>query len=162
MAGSRPAVQPERVHQPKDPDFRRKVEESFARQGIMHHLGARLATVEPGHVGIQLPFRPELTQQHGYFHAGSVATVADSAGGYAAFSLFPPDSTVLAVELKVNLLAPADGDLLRARGRVVRSGRTITVCELEAEVRKAGAWTPCMVGLQTNICLPGKPDRPAG
>jgi len=151
-----------KAHVPKDPDFRRKVEESFARQGIMGHLGARLAKVEPGAVDIELPFRRELTQQHGYFHAGAVATAADSAGGYAAFSLFPPDSTVLAVELKVNLLAPADGDLLRAHGRVVRSGRTITVCELGAEVRKAGQWTACMVGLQTNICLPGKPDRPAG
>ena len=149
-------------HEPKDPDFERKVRESFARQGIMGHLGARLERVELGLVEVVLPFRPELAQQHGYFHAGAVATVADSAGGYAAFSLFPPGSTVLAVELKVNLLAPADGDLLRARGRVVRSGRTITVCALEADVRKAGAWTPCMVGLQTNICLPGTSDRPAG
>lgn len=149
-------------HQPKDPDFRRKVEESFARQGIMAHLGARLERVEPGLVEVSLPFRPELTQQHGYFHAGAVATVADSAGGYAAFSLFPPDSTVLAVELKVNLLAPADGERLWARGRVVRSGRTITVCELEADMEKGGVRTSCMVGLQTNICLPGKSDRPVG
>jgi uncharacterized protein (TIGR00369 family) len=148
--------------EPRDPGFEAKVRESFARQGIMAHFGARLERVEPGFVEISLPFKPELTQQHGYFHAGAVATVADSAGGYAAFSLFPPDSTVLAVELKVNLLAPADGERLVARGRVVRSGRTITVCELEAEVEKGGVRTPCMVGLQTNICLPGKPDRPAG
>ena len=148
--------------QPRDPDFEAKVRASFARQGIMGHLGAKLERVQPGLVEISLPFRPELTQQHGYFHAGVVATIADSAGGYAAFSVFPPDSTVLAVELKVNLLAPANGDRLRARGEIVRSGRTITVCELSCDVHKDGAWTPCMVGLQTNICLPGKPDRPAG
>ena len=150
------------TRRPRDPDFARKVTESFDRQGIMHHLGARLERVEPGLVEISLPFRKELTQQHGYFHAGVVATIADSAGGYAAFSLFPPDSTVLAVELKVNLLAPADGQRLWAKGEVVRSGRTITVCNLSCDVEKDGHRSPCMVGLQTNICLPGKPDRPAG
>lgn len=147
---------------PRDPNFAAKVRESFARQGIMAHLGAKLEKVEAGRVEITLPFTKSLTQQHGYFHAGVVATIADSAGGYAAFSLFPPDSTVLAVELKVNLLAPADGERLVATGEVVRSGRTITVCQLSCKVLKQGTWTDCMVGLQTNICLPGKADRPPG
>lgn len=148
--------------QPRDPAFAAKVRESFARQGIMAHLGARLERVEAGLVEISLPYRGELSQQHGYFHAGVVATIADSAGGYAGFSLMPAGSSVLTVEFKVNLMAPADGDRLVARGRVVRSGRTITVCQIEADVEKGGVRTACMLGQQTLMCLPGTPDRPAG
>lgn len=149
--------------QPRDPDFERVVRDSFARQGIMGHLGARLTKVAAGEAGIELPFRPELSQQHGYFHAGVVATVMDSAAGYAGRSLMPAGSAVLSVEFKVNLLAPADGDLLRARGRVLRSGRTLTVCTFDAEVRKGGSWTHCATGVQTLMCLPGKADgRTAG
>lgn len=155
-----PAAPPR--HEPRDPDFAAKVRDSFARQGIMAHLGARLETLEPGLVEIAVPFRPELSQQHGYFHAGVVATVADSSAGYAAFSLMPPGSSVLSIEFKVNLIAPANGRLLRARGRVVRSGRTITVCQMEAEVERDGAWTPCMVGQATMMCLAGTADRPPG
>jgi uncharacterized protein (TIGR00369 family) len=149
-------------HQPRDPGFEAKVRDSFARQGIMAHLGAALAKVEPGLVEITLPYRRELSQQHEYYHAGVVATVADSAAGYAAFSLMPAGSSVLSIEFKVNLLAPAAGQLLRARGRVVRSGRTITVCQMEAEVERDGAWTTCMVGQATMMCLAGTADRPAG
>jgi uncharacterized protein (TIGR00369 family) len=148
--------------QARDPDFEAKVRDSFARQGIMAHLGARLQRVEPGLVEIAVPFRPELSQQHGYFHAGVVATVADSAAGYAAFSLMPVGSSVLSVEFKVNLMAPADGQRLVARGKVVRSGRTLTVCQMEAEVDKDGTRTPCMLGQATMMCLAGTADRPAG
>lgn len=148
--------------QPRDPDFAAKVRDSFARQGIMAHLGARLEKVEPGLVEIALDFRRELSQQHGYFHAGVVATVADSAAGYAAFTLMPAGSSVLSVEFKVNLLAPADGQRLVARGRVVRAGRTLTVCSLEVEVEKAAGRTVCMVGQGTMMCLPGTAGRPAG
>jgi uncharacterized protein (TIGR00369 family) len=148
--------------QPRDPGFEAKVRDSFARQGIMAHLGARLQRVEPGLVEIAVPFRPELSQQHGYFHAGVVATVADSAAGYAAFSLMPAGSSVLSVEFKVNLMAPADGNLLVARGKVVRSGRTLTVCQMEAEVEKDGTRTSCMLGQATMMCLAGTSDRPAG
>jgi uncharacterized protein (TIGR00369 family) len=148
--------------QARDPDFEAKVRDSFARQGIMAHLGARLQRVEPGLVEIAVPFRPELSQQHGYFHAGVVATVADSAAGYAAFSLMPVGSSVLSVEFKVNLMAPADGQRLVARGKVVRSGRTLTVCQMEAEVDKDGTRTPCMLGHATMRCLAGTADRPAG
>ncbi|MBD4298370.1 hotdog fold thioesterase, partial [Xanthomonas citri pv. citri] len=84
-----------------------------------------------------LPYRPQLSQQHGFFHAGMVSTVADSAGGYAAYTLFPADSSVLTVEFKVNLIAPADGERVRALGQVIRSGRTLTICELKAYVFKA-------------------------
>ena len=149
--------------QPRDPDVERVVRDSFARQGIMGHLGARLARLGSGHVEIEVPFRPQLSQQHGYFHAGVVATVMDSSAGYAALSLMPPGSSVLSVEFKVNLLAPAVGDLLRARGEVVRSGRTITVCRFDADVRKGGAWTPCATGVATMIALPAKAEgRTAG
>ena len=148
--------------QPRDPAFEAKVRDSFSRQGIMAHLGASLQRVEPGLVEIALPYRKQLSQQHDYFHAGVVSTVADSAAGYAAFSLMPAGSSVLSIEFKVNLIAPADGARLVARGKVVRSGRTITVCQMEAEVEKDGHWTPCMVGQATMMCLPGTPDRPSG
>ena len=147
---------------PRDPEFAAKVRDSFSRQGIMGHLGARLERLEPGLVEISLPFRPELSQQHGYFHAGVVATIADSAAGYAAFSLMPPGSSVLSIEFKVNLIAPANGQRLLARGKVLRSGRTITVCSMEAEVERDGVRTVCLVGQGTLMCLPGKPDRPPG
>ncbi|AXH96214.1 PaaI family thioesterase [Ornithinimicrobium avium] len=102
---------------------------SFARQGLMGHLGAELADVSPGQVRIEVPFRSELTQQHGLFHAGVTTSVVDSACGYAALTLMPPGSEVLSVEFKINLLAPARGERLVALGRVLRSGRTITVCQ---------------------------------
>ncbi|HJQ93980.1 MAG TPA: PaaI family thioesterase [Candidatus Thermoplasmatota archaeon] len=128
----------------------------------MAHLGATLERLEPGLVEISLPFRKELSQQHGYFHAGVVATIADSAAGYAAFSLMPAGSSVLSIEFKVNLVAPANGERLLARGKVIRSGRTITVCSMEADVEKDGARTACLVGQGTLMCLAGTPDRPPG
>ncbi|MEB8337454.1 PaaI family thioesterase [Streptomyces endophyticus] len=97
----------------------------------MAHLGAELTEVAEGRVRIVLPSRPELTQQHGYFHAGATSSIADSAGGYAAYTLFPEDTEVLTVEYKINLLAPAVGDHLEAVGTVLKPGRTLTVCQLE-------------------------------
>jgi uncharacterized protein (TIGR00369 family) len=105
----------------------RRVRESFGRQAFMRLLGASLASVEPGAVDVELPFRDDLVQQHGYLHAGVTTAIADSACGYAALSVMPDDAAVLSVEYKVNLLAPAQGVRFLARGRVVRSGRTITV-----------------------------------
>ncbi len=113
------------------PEVRKRVQESFDRQGLMSHLGARITLIAPGRVHIELPRRPELTQQHGYFHAGASSAIADSAGGYAGLTLFDEDSDVLTVEYKLNLLAPAVGDRLLAAGTVIRSGRTLTVCRLE-------------------------------
>ena len=135
-----------------------RVRESFARQGIMDHLGAVLTRVEPGLCEIELPYKPELSQQHGFFHAGVVSTIADSAGGYAGFTLFPEDSSVLTVEFKINLLAPADGEKIRAAGRVIKSGRTLTICELQAFVVKHGNEKLCAHGMSTLICLIGKSD----
>jgi uncharacterized protein (TIGR00369 family) len=117
--------------QVRDPHFEARVRASFERQQFMQTLGARLEKVEPGEVTISLPFRPDLTQQHGFLHAGAVTSVVDSACGYAALTLMEPGAAVLAVEFKVNLLAPAAGERFLAIGRVVRSGRTLTVCSGE-------------------------------
>ncbi len=145
---------------PKDSAFAERVRASFARQTIMALIGARLGRIAPGEVEIELPFRADLCQQHGFFHAGVTSTIADSAGGYAAFTLFPADASVLAVEFKINLLAPADGDLLRAVGRVVKPGRTLTVTEAEVSVVKDGVEKPCARLSQTLMCLAGRPDMP--
>jgi len=141
---------------PADPDFEQRTRASFARQGAMAHLGAVLGRVEPGRVEISMPFRPELSQQHGFFHAGMIATIADSAGGYAGFTLFPAQAGVLTVEFKLNLLAAADGELAVAQGEVIRSGRTLTVCRIDAFVDKQGKRTHCATGTQTLMCLVGR------
>jgi uncharacterized protein (TIGR00369 family) len=146
----------------RDPAFEQKVRDSFARQRVMETIGATLTRVEPGLVEIELPYRADLTQQHGYVHAGIVGTIADSAGGYAGFSLMPKDSSVLSVEYRMHLLAPARGEKLVARASVVRSGRTLTVCELEVAAISGGEATTCAIGTQTLMCLAGTADRPAG
>jgi uncharacterized protein (TIGR00369 family) len=119
------------------PDAR--VRENFGQQRVMRLIGAELTRVTPGEVWIELPFRPDLTQQHGYLHAGIIATVLDSACGYAAYTLMPPGSSVLSVEFKANLLAPAAGERLIARARVLRAGRTITVCQADGFMRSGDA-----------------------
>ncbi|HEX6041436.1 PaaI family thioesterase [Longimicrobium sp.] len=123
---------------PPDPDFESRTRASFAKQAAMATIGARLARVAPGEVHIDLPFREDLTQQHGFIHAGILATVLDSACGYAAFTLMPADAGVLSIEFKVNLLAPAHGDVIRVRSRVVRAGRTISVCTADAFAARDG------------------------
>jgi uncharacterized protein (TIGR00369 family) len=115
------------AHQASNPTFVDKVQESFARQTIMSLIGGELTRVEPGVIEITLPYRVDLTQQHGYVHAGIITTIADSACGYAAYTLMPPGSDVLAAEFKVNLLRPAKGETFVARAEVVKSGRTLTV-----------------------------------
>lgn len=142
--------------EPADGDFERRTRDSFARQGAMAHLGASLDRVEPGYVEVSLPYREELSQQHGFFHAGIVATVADSAGGYAAYTLFPADAGVLTVEFKINLMAPADGERVVATGRVIRSGRSITVASFDVHVEKGGRRTHCATGLQTIMRIVGR------
>ena len=122
----------------------------------MAYLGAELITVKPGYVEIAAAFRPELSQQHGFFHAGIVATVADSAGGYASYTLFPAEAGVLTVEFKLNLMAPADGERIVAAGHVVRSGRTITVAQFDVHVEKGGRRTHCATGLQTIMRIEGR------
>ena len=149
--------------EPKDPAFEPRLRASFARQKVMTLIGAELTLVAPGRVEIELPFRDDLTQQHGFFHAGIIGTIADSAGGFAAYSLMPAGASVLSVEYKINLMAPAEGERLVASGQVIRPGRTLTVCDLEVVVLKDGARTVCARGMQTLICLErGPKGAPAG
>lgn len=112
---------------PANPNFADEVRRSFGQQSIMNLIGASLSLVEPGVVEIALPYREDLTQQNGYLHAGIVTTIADSACGYAAFTLMPAGSGVLSVEFKVNLLRPAKGEKFLARAEVIKAGRTLTV-----------------------------------
>lgn len=146
--------------QPVDAQFEQRVRESFERQGVMRLIGGQLGRVEPGRVDIELAFRDDLSQQHGFFHAGITSTIADSAGGYAAYTLFPADSSVLTVEFKINLIAPAQGEKLIATGRVKKAGRTLTICEFEVSVLRDGRSKTCALGLQTLMCLQGRKDMP--
>ena len=114
-------------HQPRNPAFAEEIKQSFTKQTIMGLIGAELSLVEPGVIEITLPYRADLAQQHGYLHAGIVATIADSACGYAAYSLMPPNSEVLSVEFKVNLLRPAKGERFLAVAEVVKAGKTLTI-----------------------------------
>ena len=134
---------------PADPGYLQRVRDSFARQGVMHTLGIALDAVAPGHVVLAMHHRPELTQQHGFVHAGIVSTGLDSACGYAAFSLMPADAAVLTVEFKVNLLAPARGPWFRFEGRVVKAGRTISVVEGRALQHAAGGDEHVLVATMT-------------
>lgn len=110
-----------------NPNFDQEVRSNFAQQSVMNLIGATLSLVEPGIIEITLPYRSDLTQQNGYLHAGIVTTIADSACGYAAFTLMPPGAGVLSVEFKVNLLRPAKGDAFVARAEVIKAGKTLTV-----------------------------------
>ena len=132
-----------------DPDFAERVRKSFDAQGIMDHIGATLTLIEPGVCEIELPYSDAVSQQHGFFHGGVIGTIADSAGGYAAFGLMDAEDGILTVEYKLNLMAPADGDLLVARGQVVRAGRTLTVARAEVGVVKNGVEVTCAAMQQT-------------
>ena len=125
----------------------------------MRLIGARLTELRPGHCAIELPYRADLTQQHGYIHAGIVSAIADSAGGYAGFSLFPADASVLTVEYKLNLLAPAAGERLIAVADVVKPGRTLAITRGEVYAETAGRRTLCAIMQQTLIVMAGKPDQ---
>lgn len=130
-----------------------RIATSFAKQGLMAHIGARLGQVSAGEVHIHLPMSPQVTQQHGYFHGGVTTTIADSAGGYAALSLLDDDTEVLAVELKINLVAPAIGDELEAIGTVLKSGRTLTVCRMDVYAVTGAQRTLVAAGQQTVIAV---------
>jgi uncharacterized protein (TIGR00369 family) len=141
----------------KNPIFEQAVRDSFAMQRLMATIGARLTLVAAGEIEIRVPFRLDLTQQHGLLHAGVVAAALDSACGYAAFSLMPDGVGVLTVEFKTNLLAPARGEELVARGRVVRAGRTITVCQAEAFMLSEGTETLVATMLATIMTVRDRP-----
>lgn len=124
--------------QPRDPDYETRIRASFAKQGLMATLGASLDTVAPGAVTIALRPTAAISQQHGFVHGGAVSAIADSAAGYAALSLMPADTGVLTTEFKINLLAPASGERILARGRVVKAGRTLTLAQTEVYAESHG------------------------
>ena len=136
-----------------------RVRASFARQGAMALIGATMVELRPGYCALALAPRPELAQQHGYVHAGIVATLVDSAGGYAGFTGFPDDASVLSVEFKLNLLAPAKGDRLLAEGFVVKAGRTLVVTRGEVHAEEAGRRTLVAIMQQTLMVMHGKPEH---
>jgi uncharacterized protein (TIGR00369 family) len=142
-----------------DPQFEQRVRESFLRQGFMQYLGAQMTAVRPGACEIRVPFRGELTQQHGFFHAGVSGAIADSASGYAAYTLMPTDASVLTVEYKMNLVAPAAGQWLVTRAEVVRSGKTLKVCRADVFAVRDGVETLCATALSTIMTMFDRPDR---
>ena len=142
--------------EPRDPAFEARVRASFTRQAVTTTLQATMTRVEPGEVEIELPFRQDLTQQHGYLHAGIITTIVDSACGYAAYSLMAAQAEVLTVEYKVNFLAPAQGERFIARGRVTRAGRTLTVCAGEVVALQEGREALIATMLTTMMAVQGK------
>lgn len=142
------------MHQPRNPSFAEEIKQSFSKQTIMSLIGAELSRVEPGIVEITLPYRADLAQQHGYLHAGVVTTIADSACGYAAYSLMPPKSEVLSVEFKVNLLRPAKGEVFLASAEVIKSGKTLAVVRADVfGLNQSGRRELVATMLGTMMCL---------
>jgi uncharacterized protein (TIGR00369 family) len=151
-------AQPAQTFTAPNPDFASRVRLSFSRQQAMGLIGAEMTLIEPGHCEIRLPYRPQLTQQHGFVHGGIVGMIADSAGGYAAFTLFPADASILTVEYKMNMLAPGKGDALVARARVIKPGRTLTVVHSDVFAVEGEKEVHCAAMQMTLITLQGKAD----
>ncbi len=146
----------------RDPNFEARMHGSFEEQAFMGFLGAIMAKVTPGAVEIHLPYQKGLTQQYGYFHGGAIGALADVAGGYAAFSLMAAEDAILTIEYKVNMLAPAVGEMLVARGRVVRPGRQITVAHTDIFSLKGGVEKLVATSLGTFMTMVGAGEMPAG
>ena len=130
------------------------VRDSFARQGLMRTIGAKIIAISAGHLELRFPFSETLTQQNGFVHAGAVASVMDSACGYAAWTVAPDHHNVLSVEFKVNLLAPAAGEGFVVRSAVKRAGKTLTICAADAFAIQAGKEKPIATMLATMINRP--------
>ena len=142
------------MHRPRNPSFAEEIKQSFTKQTIMSLIGAELSRVEPGVVEITLPYRADLAQHHGFLHAGVVTTIADSACGYAAYSLMPAKSEVLSVEFKVNLLRPAKGEVFLALAEVIKSGKTLTVARADVfGLDQSGRRELVAIMLGTMMCL---------
>lgn len=138
------------MYEPQFPEWENRIRQSFARQSFMSSVGATLVKVLPGEIHIGLPYRATHLQQHGYLHGGLVASILDSACGYAALSLMPAEREVVTVEFKINFLSPADGDNFVAVGRVVKSGRTLTVCSGEVLAQR-GAGRRAVAAMQATM-----------
>ena len=144
---------------PPNPDYETRVRDSFARQAAMRLIGAKIITVSPGTCSVELPVREDLTQQHGHVHGGIVGMIADSAGGYAAFTLMPADASVLTVEYKINLLAAARGQRLVATGTLVKPGRTLSIVRSDVSAYDNGRVTLIATMQQTLMVMHGMPDE---
>ena len=147
--------------EPLDKNYEKKIKESFSRQPFMDFINAKLVEVKPGYCEIHLAYKKDLCQQHGYFHAGIIGTIADNCGGYAAFSLMPAKASVLTVEYKINFVAPGDGELLVGRATVIKPGRTLTICDTKVIVVKNGIEKLCATSLMTIMTMHGKADTPS-
>jgi uncharacterized protein (TIGR00369 family) len=143
---------------PKSKNFKKKVTESFNRQKFMELINAELVEVKPGYCEIHIPYNINLTQQHGYFHAGIISTIADNASGYAGFSLMEENSSILTVEFKLNLISAAKGELLIAKSNVLKSGRILTICRSEVYIVNNGIKKLCAASQTTLIELKNKSD----
>jgi uncharacterized protein (TIGR00369 family) len=155
-----PAASPVERFEPQDPHFAARVRASFGRQRAMQLIGATLVTVEPGFCEIHLPWRDDLTQQKGYVHGGIIGMIADSACGYAAYSLMPASASLVTVEYKINIMAPARRGLLVARGEVVKPGRTLSITSGEVFLRHEERSVLVAAMQQTLMMLPDTPDTP--
>jgi uncharacterized protein (TIGR00369 family) len=144
--------------EPKFSGYQQKIEDSFQRQKFMETIHAKLISVQPGFCEIHIPYDEKLTQQHGFYHGGVIGTLADNTAGYAAFTLLEEESSILSVEFKLNILAPANGDLLIGKANVLKSGRTLTICRSEVYVVKDGIETLCAAAQATLIELKNKSD----
>ncbi len=143
----------------RDPNFERRVRESFARQPLVQFIGARLGGVTPGHVEIRLPSNPDLLQQHGYVHGGVLTSIADAAAGYAALSVSAPGTGVLTTELKVNFLRPASGLEVVARARVLKPGRVLSIVQTDVfDIGANGVEVHVLTGLVTMMHMDGMRD----
>jgi uncharacterized protein (TIGR00369 family) len=143
------------------PEVDARIRESFARQGFMEKLGVELRDLGHGSCELVVAFDASLTQQHGFFHAGVAATLADNAAGYAGYSVMPEGSTVLTTEFKINLLAPARGEMMRARAEVIKPGRTLVIVRSEVYCSADGIETHVATALVTTMCLVDKGDGPS-
>lgn len=148
-----------KAFKPRDPDWDRRCRDSFAAQQYMRLIGGEIVSVAPGHCTVAVRMKPELTQQRGFLHGGVTAALADTAAGFAAYSLMPAGSSPLTVEFKINLMAPAAGERFLASGNVVRSGRTLTIVEVDVIAEAKGETQMIAKMLATLICLENTPDR---
>lgn len=141
-----------------NPDFEKSVRESFGRQGLMGTIGAWLVEVAPGRVVIELPFSARIAQQHGHFHGAVIGALGDTAGGYAVLSLLPGGSEVVTVEYKINFIAPAKGQLLRANATVIKAGKTLSVVRVDVSCINEGRAGECAL-LQATMMRAPKPPK---
>ena len=148
------------VFKPRDPEWEARIRDSFARQSFMTLIGGEIASASPGHCVVALRARPDLCQQRGFLHGGVTTALADTAAGFAAYSLMPANSAPLTVELKINLMSPAIGDRFVASARVLRPGRTLTIVEVDVHAESKAGSTLIARMLATMICIQNTPDAP--